>query len=452
VKWDTSGQNNMTGSAGRVLFAFGAENRLLKITAADDARLLQRPSNPNAQSRYVQIAAASIDFGVQNGRVLHSAVTSGPAEIQVIPADAKGGNTVADAGHFEAGFDTHGRLTRVLGFPQAKVVTKTPGQPDKTSTSDRLDATFDGSGSISAMLQEGNFHYLEPAANGQGREAWAERARFTPSDDMLVLSGSPRVQQGGLTTSAQTVRFNRRSGDAFAEGAVKSTYSDLKPQPGGALLATSDPIHVTAASMTARRASSSALYSGEARLWQGGNIVQAPTIDFNRDTRTVVAQSTSAAPVTTVFVSQDKDGRQTPTNVSAARLTYQDSQRQARFEGGVVLRGGEITVTAEQVDAYLVAARSTAAPATPAAGPSQLDHIVAVKNVTVEEPKRRATGQRLVYTAQDGKFVLTGGPPSIFDAEHGKITGDSLTFFSRDDRVLVEGKSSPTVTETRVIK
>jgi hypothetical protein len=49
--------------------------------------------------------------------------------------------------------------------------------------------------------------------------------------------------------------------------------------------------------------------------------------------------------------------------------------------------------------------------------------------------------------------VLTGGPPSIFDAEHGKITGGSLTFFRADDRVLVEGEvSTPVVTQTRVKK
>jgi len=35
-----------------------------------------------------------------------------------------------------------------------------------------------------------------------------------------------------------------------------------------------------------------------------------------------------------------------------------------------------------------------------------------------------------------------GGPPSIFDAERGKITGVSLTFFRGDDRVLVEGEAS----------
>ena len=66
---------------------------------------------------------------------------------------------------------------------------------------------------------------------------------------------------------------------------------------------------------------------------------------------------------------------------------------------------------------------------------------------------RRAEGQKLVYTVAENKFVLSGGPPSIFDAEQGKITGVSLTFFRRDDRVLVEGEANnPVVTQTRVAR
>ncbi len=64
---------------------------------------------------------------------------------------------------------------------------------------------------------------------------------------MLVLSGSPRVIDGGMTTTATHVRMNRQTGEGFADDDVKTTYSDLKPQPNGALLANSDPIHVTAA-------------------------------------------------------------------------------------------------------------------------------------------------------------------------------------------------------------
>jgi lipopolysaccharide export system protein LptA len=79
--------------------------------------------------------------------------------------------------------------------------------------------------------------------------------------------------------------------------------------------------------------------------------------------------------------------------------------------------------------------------------------MVAQGDVLIQQPKREARGQTLTYTASEDKFVLTGGPPSIFDAEQGKITGVSLTFFRRDDRVLVEGEaSSPVVTTTRVAR
>ena len=85
--------------------------------------------------------------------------------------------------------------------------------------------------------------------------------------------------------------------------------------------------------------------------------------------------------------------------------------------------------------------------------PGQIDRIIASDHVVITQPTRTATGDKLVYTAADDKFVLTGGPPSIFDAEHGKITGVSLTLFRHDDRVLVEGNNtSPTVTQTRVAR
>ena len=81
------------------------------------------------------------------------------------------------------------------------------------------------------------------------------------------------------------------------------------------------------------------------------------------------------------------------------------------------------------------------APQNVSTGPTHLDKIIASGSVVITEPSRRATGEQLTYTASDDKFVLTGGPPSIFDAEHGKITGVSLTLFRRDDRVVVEGDS-----------
>ncbi|MFZ0957715.1 MAG: hypothetical protein WAN60_15320, partial [Candidatus Sulfotelmatobacter sp.] len=86
-------------------------------------------------------------------------------------------------------------------------------------------------------------------------------------------------------------------------------------------------------------------------------------------------------------------------------------------------------------------------------GQGRVDRVVALGHVLILQPNRRAEGEKLVYTTADDKFVLTGGPPSIFDAEQGKVTGGSLTFFRADDRVLVEGEAStPVVTQTRVAR
>jgi lipopolysaccharide export system protein LptA len=86
-------------------------------------------------------------------------------------------------------------------------------------------------------------------------------------------------------------------------------------------------------------------------------------------------------------------------------------------------------------------------------GANKIDKMIADGHVVVVQPKRRGVGTHLTYTASDDRFVLVGGPPSIFDAERGKVTGDSLTFYKRDDRVLVEGKAnSPAFTESRVAR
>jgi lipopolysaccharide export system protein LptA len=247
------------------------------------------------------------------------------------------------------------------------------------------------------------------------------------------------------------MRLDRTTGTAFADGDVKTTYSDLTAQPNGALLASSSPIHVTARLMTAHSSTATALYRGGVRLWQDANVVEAPAIDFDRDHRSLVAQGTPAEPVSTVLVPTGSDEKSSLVAIICSRLTYADSDRIAHFENNVLAKEGDITITARQMDAFLQARGQASANRSTTAG--KLEKIVATGDVVAKQPQRRAEGQRLVYTAGDDKFVLTGGSPSIFDAEQGKITGVSLTFFRHDDRVLVEGNnSSPAVTQTRVAR
>ena len=452
VQLESLGAQNAAGSAGRVIVDFSAGRDVEKIHAESGVWLKQaRPSlassgtNPVTSPQDIEITAPAMDFFVAGGDRLDRAETSGPGQIALSQPDANQ-RTLVTAGKFQARFGEHSQLVSLHGSPEAKIVTGTPGQPDRVSKSDRLDVAFREAGGIESIAQDGNLAYVDG-----DRRAWAGHADYTPADMVLTLTGSPRVVEAGMTTTARTMRLNRATGDAIAEGNVKSTYSELKQHPDGALLASADPIHVTSQSMVAHRSTAVALYSGTARIWQNSNTVEAPNIQFNRNDRSLVAYG-NGPPVSTVIVEVDRTGRVTPVAITSSRLTYTDAERKVHLEGGVVAKGADVTVTSNQTDVYLVR-RAESAGNQSVGSAGELDRIVAEGIVVVQQPGRRATGKTLVYSAADDKFVLTGGPPSIFDAEHGKITGDSLTFYKRDDRVLVEGRgASPTVSTTRVAR
>ena len=528
------GSQPMQVDAGRAVLDFLGQNQLQKVHATDGVHLAQHPDITNTPAANAAVRspkndsgidsapqnfdlnAPIVDFFVADGRRIDHAETSGAAQITISPTPAQNSSpdnqqasaqrTVITAGRFYAKFAptsddtsrlTSGRLTSIHGAPNAKIVNQAPGLPDRVSTSQTLDAMFLPQGGIASIIQQGSVAYNDGQVPSKRTQAWADRALYTPADKILVLTGNPRVAQGSMATTARTIRIDRNTDDAFADEDVKTTYSELQEQPNGALLASASPIHVTAAAMTAHNSPAVALYRGHARLWQDANIIEAPTIQFDRDRRFLVAQGTAAQPVSTVLVqakllqpgserassaqpakaqpdkaqststrtvaepkakpkTEEKRSDTSPVTISAARLTYADAERLAHYEGGVVAKGTGFNASSNIMDAYLLPRSQTTSNqslAEPMSEQGQLDHIVAQGNVVVQQPNRRAEGKKLVYTAVDDKFVLTGGPPSIFDAERGKITGVSLTFFRADDRVLVEGEAStPVVTQTRVAK
>ena len=539
VHIEQDGPQPMQGDAGRVILDFATRNagrnggrnaghnEVQKIHALDGARLIQHAVQSGTQPAKAQpaknsglasgpqnfeLTAPAIDFILSAGNVLDHAVTSGAAKIVITPASetAPTQKTIVTAGKFTAQFavnDGKNQITHMHGAPDARVVNSLPGAPDRVSTSDSVDAIFLPQGGIDSITQQGNVAYNDNLAPEKRMQAWATTAHYTPADQILNLTGdsqtgNPRVTSGSMATTAKTVRINRATGDALAEGDVKTTYSDVKEQPNGALLASSSPIHVTARTMTAHHDSGLALYTGNARLWQDANIVEAPSIEFDRSRRFVTAQGSATQLARTVLIQKErapqeadksaaaskssksitenpsskpkflakrpgqeaqKDnplGNSTPIAITALKLTYSDSERKAHYEGGVFAQGVDFTARAKSADAYLVPRSQTSSNQLPTglgSGQSQLDHLIAYDDVVITQPNRHADGQKLVYTVADDMFVLTGGPPtgppSIFDAEQGKITGVSLTFFRSDDRVLVEGEAStPVVTQTRVAR
>ncbi len=207
-----------------------------------------------------------------------------------------------------------------------------------------------------------------------------------------------------------------------------------------------------------------AVFRGKARLWQGANSVSAPVIELSRNPQTLKAYGEPAASnaVTTVIASA-ADGKRPPSvfSVHSRQLLYIDSDHKATFTGAVVAEDADGVVHSDQTEVFLVAASQVGKTPGPSgsvagssAGPSasRIDRILATGHVVLQQPGRRGTGERLVYTAQDGKFVLTGTsatPPHLYDQARGNVTGEALIFNSQDDSVSVTGGQTRAVTDTR---
>jgi lipopolysaccharide export system protein LptA len=216
-----------------------------------------------------------------------------------------------------------------------------------------------------------------------------------------------------------------------------------------------------------------------ARLWQGASQVDAPVIEFEQKQKRLLAHGEGqGAPsaVHTVLVSggsgikpdltktgkQAGGGKTSVVRVISRELVYSDEARKADFTGGVQVDSADGSMRGQQAVVYLKAAPANGAkkPDGAAGGfmGGSVERVVASGHIEMQQQGRRANGDKLVYTASDGMFVLTGTPtalPKVVDDQRGVVTGTSLQFHSGDENVVVsnEGESGAgqrVRTETRV--
>jgi lipopolysaccharide export system protein LptA len=136
-------------------------------------------------------------------------------------------------------------------------------------------------------------------------------------------------------------------------------------------------------------------------------------------------------------------------------LTYWSDQGKAHLEGGVMAQSQQGSLEAPTLDVFLNrssdASRTGSAP--PGTPRGQLNHALALGGVTVRQGDRLGTSEQAEYTASDGKFVLSGGKPTLTDASSDTTTGHSLTFFVANDTILIDSQEgSRTLTKHRVEK
>ena len=316
------------------------------------------------------------------------------------------------------------------------------GRPTQTATAENGEAQLDEAGAWTQMMLHGKVRMKEG-----DRSADAQQAVFVRANQTAVLTGQAVARDATSETRATKITFQQNTGDMVAEGKVRST--DLSNKNGGINMS-SAPANISSDHMTGNTKAGKVLYTGHARLWQGPSVLEADSIELQRDTRILNAVGNVRAvfPQAATDNSPSRDKSKPPAiwHVSSATLTYWDTENRAHLEKDVVVQSADERMRGPVLDLYF-----SKLPTANGGSMSQIDRAVSTGGVVVEQGDRRGTAEKGVYTAQDKKFVLSGGTPTLYDAEEGTTTGRELTFNLADDTIIVDsGNGSRTLTKHRV--
>jgi lipopolysaccharide export system protein LptA len=328
-----------------------------------------------------------------------------------------------------------------------RVEKSAPGKGTQTATGKNGAAQLEASGGWSQMELHGDVRLKDAEKLAQ-----ADDAVFVRVSQLAVLTGHAQVRDATTETHAGKLTFHQDSGEITGEGGVRSTDYAGKP---GAVQIGAVPANITSDTLQANSKTGRALYKGHARLWQGESTMEAESIELQRDARVLnaigkVRAVFLQAPAVATATSAPPPTKKSPQlwYLFASNLTYWDKENRAHLEKDVTIQSTDQKIHSTAMDIYFTRANS-ANGNTP--GAQQISRAVGTGGVTVEQGQRRATADRGEYTANDGKFVMSGGTPTIFDASEGTTTGRQLTFFLADATIIVDSENgSRTLTKHRV--
>ncbi|MGH9737658.1 MAG: LptA/OstA family protein [Candidatus Acidiferrales bacterium] len=399
---------------------------------------------------------------------IESAETLAPATLEL----ARGNETtVVSAKKLVAQAGADGRIRKLLGHSGVTIRRVTAAGTPQIVSATELVATLGPRSEWETVDETGGVRIRQ-----DDRQATATSARIDRGTGAVSLEGSPTVTDGESRTTAKAMAFNQESGALRASGGVVSTFQPAGKQETIGL--GNGAAHISAETLTGSTSSGDVTYEGHVRLWQGESVLEADRIDVWRGEKKTRASGNvvavfpqSAGPSIPDFSSAKKKSAKgsEPTlwKIQAPLLTYWADQGRARLEGGVVARSNQGTLHSQTLDVYLGRAtakprtKQLSAPAMAAAdseltnfgGDRRLSKAIARGHVVVVQGDRHGLAQQVEYTASDGKFVLSGGQPTVTDGSSNTATGSSLTFYVASDTILIDSQEgSRTLTEHKVEK
>jgi len=123
-------------------------------------------------------------------------------------------------------------------------------------------------------------------------------------------------------------------------------------------------------------------------------------------------------------------------HITSDRLIADNQAMLAEFIGNVVATRGTDIVTADRLKIFYK--KGVDKKGKSVAGEEMIKKIVANGNVVIKFDDKVAVAQQAVYTAETGIIVLTG-PNSKVTSGNNFISGEKITMYRSDDRMIVEG-------------
>jgi lipopolysaccharide transport protein LptA len=427
--------------------------------------VLKTKQNRTGDARMLQTSAFRMEFSggpEPTGGKPQKAETLAAGTMEWTDAAAPGGGAPArtklQADKLLMDFGPQGKARQLQATGNVQTARWVTGRPPQMATANSGVAQLLATGGWSQMDLQGDVKLKEAERSGQ-----AEHAVFQRASQTATLTGHAIARDPTTETRAPRIIFAQTNGDILAEGGVSST--DFSPRSSAVQLA-STPSNITADTLQANSKTGRVLYTGHARLWQGDSVMEADAIELLREARVLNAignvravfpQASAQPGAAQLNVAQSPPKKSQLWHATCRTLTYRDKESRAHLEQNVVVQSAEQKMRGPVLDLYFTRSSQPGPAGSSAAssgsGPQQISRAVGTGGVTVEEGDRKATAERGEYTAANGKFVMSGGNPTLYDGSAGTTTGRQLTFFLTDDTIIIDSENgSRTLTKHRVEK
>ncbi len=371
------------------------------------------------------------------GEEMERVSTDGPGRVEFRPARAE--DPFREVKGHPLTLD-YGRENALESFRAVQAETRTvkrgrDGKPVETRTrSAELLARFDQkTGALEQLEQRGAFRYEEGPKRAQ-----SERARYEAKTERMELRGAARVWDASGVTAAPEITLEQKQDVMTASGGVSAVMQSQGG--GGGLIEGGEPLRATAERMRVEDRNNRVLFEGNAVLWQGQMRLRAQRVRIFRKEERLEAEQDVVAEIPDARGGARGASSQRVSVVRAPSMVYEGKGKRALFTGGARLERPSITVEARELAGFFREESASGRKET------RLDRLDARGAVVIrsEAKARRRTGrgEHADYFLDEERIVLSGGNPSVEDSEKGITRGAVITWFGRQDRMIVDNEGA----------